>query len=92
MIAWPQDVVSDIARRKCVLFLGAGVSKNAQNKHGERPKDWEEFLRGLCSLVADSSKRVEIESCLSANDFLTACELARKHLRPDHFKSELLNP
>jgi len=90
VIVWPQDLVRDIARRKCVLFLGAGVSKNAKNKGGERPKDWEEFLRLLCSRVSDSARRDEITECINANDYLTACELARKYLRPDNFKSELL--
>jgi hypothetical protein len=90
VISWPEDLVSDIARRRSVLFLGAGVSKNAQNKLGDRPKDWEEFLRLLCGLVPEAQRRAEIEECLAASDYLTACELARKYLRPDRFKSELL--
>lgn len=90
MITWPEELVRDIARRKCVLFLGAGVSKNAKNKAGERPKDWEEFLRLLSSLVSDVKRQGEINECLDAYDYLTACELARKYLRPDRFKSELL--
>jgi hypothetical protein len=90
MISWPQDLVDDIARRRCVLFLGAGISKNAQNKAGDRPKDWEEFLRALCDQVPDVTKRSEILECLKVNDFLTACELARKYLRRDTFKSVFL--
>lgn len=91
MIDWPQDLVHDIARRRSVLFLGAGISKNASNAAGERPKDWGEYLRYAAGQVADLGKRAEIVGCIDANDFLTACELVRKHLRPDTFKRTLLD-
>ena len=29
MISWPEELVTDIARRKCVLYLGSGVSANS---------------------------------------------------------------
>ena len=35
MINWPEDVVEDIARRRCVLYLGSGVSANSVNEKGE---------------------------------------------------------
>ncbi|MCL2778686.1 MAG: SIR2 family protein [Polyangiaceae bacterium] len=90
MIDWPQDLVDDIARRRSVLFLGAGISKNAVNDAGERPKDWTEYLRHAAQHVADSTKCNEIVGCIDANDLLTACELVRKHLRNDVFKRILL--
>lgn len=45
MIDWPERLVEDIARRRCVLFLGSGVSANSVNKEGERPKTWTEVLK-----------------------------------------------
>lgn len=36
---WPLELVDDLARRKAVLFLGAGVSMNATNGTGQRPPD-----------------------------------------------------
>lgn len=90
MIDWPQEIVEDIARRRSVLFLGAGISKNAVNNAGERPKDWGEYLRHAAQQITDVAKRTEVTDCIAANDFLTACELVRKHLRPDAFKRTLL--
>lgn len=90
MIDWPDDLIEDIARRKSVLFLGAGVSKNASNSRGEHPKDWEEFLTLVAQQVNDAGKKAEVESALRDKDFLTACELAKKFLRPENFKSALL--
>lgn len=90
MIEWPEDLVADIAARRSVLFLGAGVSKNARNANGEHPADWKEFIRFLASRVADASHGAEIRLCIEDADLLTACELARKYLRPDGFKTALL--
>lgn len=91
MIDWPKDLVEDIAARRSVLFLGAGVSKNAVNDDGEHPKDWKEFLRHLADSVPDATKKAETVKCLEDGDLLTACELARRFLRQDVFKSALLH-
>jgi hypothetical protein len=90
MIDWPEDLVRDIASRRSVLFLGAGVSKNARNAKGEHPMDWKEFLRHLGSRVKDPEQREEVRLCVDDADLLTACELARKYLQPDGFKTALL--
>src|SRR5690606_30948055 len=84
------DLVRDIAARRCVLFLGAGVSKNAANEKNEHPKDWKEFLYHLAGRVRREVERKEVVACIEEGDLLTACELARKYLKPDGFKSELL--
>lgn len=90
MIEWPEDLIRDIARRRCVLFLGAGVSKNASNEQGQRPPDWDEFLAYLRDKVPDPDSRAAVASCITEGDLLTACEIAKKALRPDTFNSELL--
>jgi hypothetical protein len=90
MINWPEDLIRDIAARRCILFLGAGVSKNATNAKGERPKDWKQLLEELAARVPDNSQRDQILLCIKEWDFLTACELARKYLHADGFKTALL--
>lgn len=90
MITWPTDLVQDVARRRSVLFLGAGVSKSARSKSGVRPKDWEQFLRHASGSVSNLTHRKEITDLIDSSDFLTACELTKKYLRPDQFKSVLL--
>ncbi len=93
MINWPEDLISDIARRKCVLVLGAGVSKNSDNSIGERPKDWKEFLMSASEGIYTKS---EIRKQINSGDFLTACELIKKQLGRDRFnsliKTEFLTP
>lgn len=84
MINWPKDLISDIARRKCVLILGAGISKNSTNANGKRPKDWKEFLE---SAYEQTSLKTEIKKQISSGDYLTACELIKKDLGRDKFNS-----
>jgi hypothetical protein len=84
MIVWPNDLIDDIARRKCVLVLGAGVSKNSTNDAGSRPKDWKEFLL----LASDNIPgKTEIRKQINSGDFLTACELIKKELGRDDFNT-----
>ena len=90
MIDWPEDLVWDVAARRSVLFLGAGVSRNAENALGVHPREWADFLRHLASLVPEVTQRAEVTECIDDADLLTACELARKYLSPPTFKTEML--
>lgn len=90
MIDWPEDLVWDVAAQRAVLFLGAGVSRNAKNKDGVHPREWIDFLKHLASKVSDTVQRGEVEQCIGDADLLTACELARKYLSASDFKSEML--
>lgn len=77
MINWPENLVDMIARRKCILFLGAGISANSSNGQGKRPATWEQFLNDIVD------KRVEklhehiriIQQLIKEKDYLTACEI-----------------
>lgn len=84
IIDWDNDIIDDIARRRCVLVLGAGVSKNSTNNRGDRPKDWKEFLLHASLNVGGQT---EIKKQINSGDFLTACELIKKELGRDAFNA-----
>ena len=90
MIDWPVELVRDIAARQSVLFLGAGVSRNAASASGIHPREWADYLKHLASLVTDPQQRDEVRQCIADADLLTACELARKYLSWPTFKTEML--
>jgi hypothetical protein len=90
MIEWPEDLVHDIAARRSVLFLGAGVSRNAENEHGVHPREWTDFMRHLAGRVEDLTQRAEVELCVNDGDLLTACELALKYLTTANFRTEMI--
>lgn len=90
MIEWPQIIINDIARRKSVLFLGAGVSMNSLNKFGKRPPSWKEFLEEAILRLKNKDKIKEIKRLIKSNDFLTACEIIKKGLGQPEF-CDLMN-
>lgn len=90
MIDWPKDLVWDIAARRSVLFLGAGVSRNAENASGVHPRGWADFLTHLSSIPQLDVQRNEIKKCIEEADLLTACELARKYISRHDFRTEIL--
>ncbi len=96
MINWPEEVVSDIARRRCVLFLGSGVSINSANESGRRPKTWKNFLENSLGGVKPISYAKHIKKLIKENDYLTACEVIKKALGKDAFnilvRDEILLP
>lgn len=74
MTAWPEALVGEIARRRCVLFLGAGVSASAADSAGANPKDWSQFLKDACSLVPARTKADEIKVLIDQRRYLLALQ------------------
>jgi hypothetical protein len=74
MITWPQTLIMEVARRRCILFLGAGVSASSKNAAGQRPKTWGEFLTAAVGLVGDGNKRIEINRFIDERRYLLALQ------------------
>lgn len=86
MIKWPQGLISDLARRRTVLFLGSGISRNSKNAAGRHPKTWYEFLNDL---LGGMNPNRYVKSLLKERDYLTACEVVKQALGKDQFNQSL---
>jgi hypothetical protein len=87
MIDWPEHLVSDIARRHCVLVLGSGISRARANTAGRHPRTWREFLE-----FADSKdSQPYVRQLIKKADYLTACELIKKKLGTDVFNGLVID-
>ena len=77
MINWPENLFDMIARRKCILFLGAGISANSSNGQGKRPATWEQFLISIVKKRDDKLHEHDsiIQRLINEKDYLTACEI-----------------
>mgnify|MGYP000951049269 CR=1 FL=1 len=79
MIHWPDELVDDIARRRSVIYLGAGVSASSKNKEGKSPPTWDEFLRGALSHVEQNAKNnghIEVvKKLIETKEYLMACDI-----------------
>lgn len=82
MISWPESLIDTIARRRSVIMIGAGVSKNSANNTGKRPATWEEFLRTCLDEIQDQGC---ITQLLDQKDYLSACEIIKEKLTRDVF-------
>lgn len=81
MIEWPEDLVSSIARRRAVLYLGAGVSMNSLGETGTKPPSWKNFLqRGIDKCVGS---KAEMKRLLKSGDYLTCCQILKYRLGHD---------
>lgn len=93
MIKWPEEVVTDISRRRCVIFLGSGISQNSASATGVRPKTWRDFLE---SAIVDIAPQKHIKKLLREGDYLTACEVIKRALGREEFtrviRREFLTP
>jgi hypothetical protein len=97
MIAWPQTLVTEIARRRSVIFLGAGISMQCTNAAGQKPKDWRGLLLGAVGLIpGPEARKTEIRAIIKTGDYLTACEVIREKMGAHEFHQflihELLTP
>lgn len=90
MITWPKSLVTEIARRRCILFLGAGVAASATNPDGKRPKEWKEFLKEAVELVNDLGKRSDINKLIDQNKLLLALQAISDEADPGDYHG-LLN-
>lgn len=74
------DLVNDVAKRKVVLFVGAGASKWAIPTAGGSFKGWAEFLEHACANVTDAKTKKIIKERIKKSDFLIASELLKNNL------------
>lgn len=86
MIDWPRQVISDLARRRSVIFLGAGISRHSQNPDGRRPKAWVELLQSMAQGINPNR---HIMSLIREKDYLTACEVVKEAVGRDAFHQQL---
>ncbi len=89
MINWPDSLISDLAEGRCVIFLGSGISNNATNRTGQRPKTWRALLEKAAEEVVDSKRKKTINACIKRYDYLMACELVKTALGDDRFNDLL---
>lgn len=86
MIKWHNSLIDDLARRRCILFLGAGVSMNSIGDKGKTPPSWKGFLEHC---LHEIDKPQQIKKMINNEDYLTACEIIRSKLQRGQFDSLL---
>ncbi|GAB6953603.1 SIR2 family protein [Mediterraneibacter glycyrrhizinilyticus] len=94
---WPIEIVEKIAKRKAILFLGAGISANALSSDGKkRPPTWEKFIQKVSDKISDKTIIEYVNNLIKEKDYLTVCEVLVNQLGTERFeriaREEFLTP
>ena len=73
-------LIDAIARRRCILYLGAGVTASCSSESGARAPGWDGFLEGACDRVKTSAKSRLAKRLIRKQDYLTACDVLKSEL------------
>lgn len=75
------DLVDDFARRKGVLFLGAGVSASSNPRDGGTAiPTWSAFLASATQQLKSSQLKRTVTGFIQAKDFLFAAEILKEEM------------
>ncbi|WP_336758937.1 SIR2 family NAD-dependent protein deacylase [Paenibacillus sp. USHLN196] len=90
-IRWPRNLIEEIAYRRCILFIGSGVSATAIDKDGKSPETWGGFLNGAKKLInpVHNNSIPFIEKMLSQNNYLLALQAIYDSCDPGIYSSYL---
>lgn len=78
MIEWDDGLVAALARRRCVIVIGSGVSANSVAEDGSRPRTWGAFLEYLYKGLGKQVNH--ISRSLKEVRYLEACSYLKKEL------------
>lgn len=86
MINWTEDIIKDLARRRTVIFIGAGISANSFSANGNHPPIWKDFLNKTLEEIPVGESYDYIEELLEKEDMLLACEIIIEHIGEHRFE------
>ena len=74
---WPENLVEELAYRRCLIFLGSGISATAKNKDGKSPDTWGDFLENVKSKMKNPSDSDNefVEQMLKEKNYLLALQV-----------------
>lgn len=85
MITWPASLKRELAQRRCILFLGAGVSASAKAADGTSPKTWAKFLTTACGKILDADLHSKIVSLIDDRRYLLALQAIYSNANPGDY-------
>jgi NAD-dependent SIR2 family protein deacetylase len=73
---WPDNLVEELAYRRCLIFLGSGISATAKNDKGESPDTWGKFLNNIKTKMKNPTVEDTefVEDMLQKQNYLLALQ------------------
>jgi hypothetical protein len=85
-IDWPSTLVTELAERRCIVFMGAGASMGSVGEDGHsHPPNWKEFLENASDLIPGDADRKVARALINKYQFLDAAEIIMDRGNPADF-------
>ncbi|MGG4266191.1 SIR2 family NAD-dependent protein deacylase [Peribacillus simplex] len=91
VINWPEHLITELAERRCIIFVGSGVSATAKNNSGRSPKTWGVFLEESLSLINEGSNQEFIKKLIREKNYLLALQCIYDHSDNNEYVNFLRN-
>jgi hypothetical protein len=92
LIEWPSALVTELAERRCIIFMGAGVSMGSVAEDGVRhPPSWGDFLERAVELIQNEGDKKHAFALINKYQYLDAAEIIADRSNPADFTDYLRN-
>lgn len=88
MIEWKENLINELAHKRCVIFIGSGISVTAKNDKGQSPLTWGSFLEKACSLSNGTSDSF-IKEMIEKENYLLALQAIKETSDPGEYSNFL---
>lgn len=83
---WPPALVTELASRRCLVFLGAGASAGCVGADGiTKPPLWKEFLISVKEAAPVGTDFASVDSLIEKERYLDAAEILLAKIAPADF-------
>lgn len=82
---WPESLVTEIAARRCVIFLGSGASAACAPVNDRRMPDWPTLLTDLTNALPEGDTKNLAASMIAEKKYLQAAEVIKRNLNPAEY-------
>jgi hypothetical protein len=72
---WPASLVTELSQRRCIVFLGAGITASCKNGTGQSPPRWKELLEKAGDRVTDAAAKKAAAKLIKRGQYLDAAEV-----------------
>lgn len=79
---WPQSLVRELAERRVIVVLGAGVSAACTDNMGKRLPDWKKLLQDASSLCGNPADESQAKDLINKEAYLDAAEIILSGVPP----------
>jgi hypothetical protein len=87
-VDWPEALISELASRRCIVFLGAGVSAGCISEDGNvRPPTWPQLLERFKELMRRDEDKATADAMIQKEKFLDAAEIMLSSVSRGDFTS-----